>query len=93
MAAHCRTTTGNWTWSVLDLNHCLLNNYGYLMAQDEGYFFKSAAPCVSDNTTTSWANYQCSTEFDENSGRHVSHGIDLSKAINLLCYRPQLTFS
>ncbi|KAK2742888.1 hypothetical protein CKAH01_18430 [Colletotrichum kahawae] len=76
MAAHCRTTTGNWTWSVLNLNHCLLNNNGYLMAQDE----------------TSWANYQCSTEVDEESGRHVGHGIDLNEVVgndngNLFCGR------
>ncbi|KAK0367399.1 hypothetical protein CLIM01_15245 [Colletotrichum limetticola] len=35
MAAMCRTTTGDWTWSVLDLNHCMVNRDGSLMAQDE----------------------------------------------------------
>ncbi|OHE90270.1 hypothetical protein CORC01_14429 [Colletotrichum orchidophilum] len=35
MAAFCRTTTGGWTWSVLDLNHCMVNHDGSLMAQDE----------------------------------------------------------
>ncbi|WQF76883.1 Putative cyanovirin-N [Colletotrichum destructivum] len=34
MAAYCRTTTGTWRWSVLDLNHCLVNDDGNLMAQD-----------------------------------------------------------
>ncbi|KAF4418797.1 hypothetical protein CGGC5_v016922 [Colletotrichum fructicola Nara gc5] len=92
MAAHCRTTTGNWTWSVLNLNHCLLNNHGTLMAQDEGYFFKSAKQCSSDNTTTSWANYKCSTELDENTGRYVDHSIDLNEVVgndngNLFCGR------
>ncbi|KAG7038379.1 hypothetical protein JMJ78_0014826 [Colletotrichum scovillei] len=35
MAAFCRTTTGDWTWSVLDLNHCMVNDDGSLMAQDD----------------------------------------------------------
>ncbi|WQF77103.1 Putative cyanovirin-N [Colletotrichum destructivum] len=35
MAAYCRTTTGTWRWSVLDLNHCLVNDDGNLMAQDQ----------------------------------------------------------
>ncbi|KAK1975652.1 hypothetical protein LZ30DRAFT_786121 [Colletotrichum cereale] len=92
MAAYCRATTGDWTWSVLDLNHCLVNNDGTLMAQDEGYFFLSAGSCSSDNSTTSWANYKCSTEAEDGNGRHVDHGIDLNEVIGndngtLICGR------
>ncbi|OHE93886.1 hypothetical protein CORC01_10785 [Colletotrichum orchidophilum] len=65
MAAFCRTTTGDWTWSVLDLNHCMVNHDGSLMAQDE----------------MSWANYKCSTQADNSDGRHVDHGIDLNLVV------------
>ncbi|KAF4486457.1 hypothetical protein CGGC5_v005821 [Colletotrichum fructicola Nara gc5] len=81
MAAYCRTTTGNWTWSVLDLNHCLVNNNGTLIAQDEGYFFLTADSCSSDNATTSWANYKCSTTAIERSGGNIDHDIDLNGVV------------
>ncbi|KAF4881167.1 hypothetical protein CGCFRS4_v015826 [Colletotrichum fructicola] len=91
MAAYCRTTTGNWTWSVLDLNHCLVNNNGTLIAQDEGYFFLTADSCSSDNATTSWANYKCSTKAIERSGGNIDHDIDLSTTQDPLHNSKQLT--
>ncbi|KAL4403321.1 hypothetical protein CABS03_15325 [Colletotrichum abscissum] len=65
MVAFCRTTTGDWNWSVLDLNHCIVNHDGSLMAQDE----------------KSWANYKCSTQNDDSDERHVDHGIDLNLVV------------
>ncbi|KAK2733960.1 hypothetical protein CKAH01_18996 [Colletotrichum kahawae] len=35
MAARCRSKTDSWTWSVLDLNHCIVYKDRSLMAQDE----------------------------------------------------------
>ncbi|KAK1702485.1 uncharacterized protein BDZ83DRAFT_736541 [Colletotrichum acutatum] len=81
MVAFCRTTTGDWNWSVLDLNHCIVNRDGSLMAQDDGSFFLSAGPCSSDNATKSWANYKCSTQNDDSDERHVDHGIDLNLVV------------
>ncbi|KAK0368233.1 hypothetical protein CLIM01_14409 [Colletotrichum limetticola] len=91
MVAFCRTITGDWNWSVLDLNHCIVNHDGSLMAQDDGSFFLSAGPCSSDNATKSWANYKCSTQNDDSDERHVDHGIDLSKTYTLTYYRKRLT--
>ncbi|WQF77121.1 Putative cyanovirin-N [Colletotrichum destructivum] len=35
VAAYCRSTTGGWQWSVLNLNSCLVNVQGELKAQDD----------------------------------------------------------
>ncbi|KAK1634957.1 hypothetical protein BDP81DRAFT_451428 [Colletotrichum phormii] len=65
MAAICRTTTGDWTWSVLDLNHCMVNRDGSLMAQDDGHFFLRRSL----------------TQNDDSDERHVDHGIDLNLVV------------
>ncbi|KAF4475514.1 hypothetical protein CGGC5_v015981 [Colletotrichum fructicola Nara gc5] len=84
MAARCRSKTGCWTWSVLDLNHCIAYQDGrdkWLTAQDEGNFFEFAQPCSSDNSTTSWATYQCAPYAGNQGGQHLNLGIDLNKLV------------
>ncbi|WQF76860.1 Putative cyanovirin-N [Colletotrichum destructivum] len=81
VAAYCRSTTGGWRWSVLNLNSCLVNVQGELKAQDDGLFFRTCGPCWHDNSTSSWANYACSCEISAGAGRHTAHGIDLNNLV------------
>ncbi|UQC82545.1 uncharacterized protein CLUP02_08033 [Colletotrichum lupini] len=77
VAAYCPSLTGRYRWSVTDLNSCLVNIQGKLVAQDDGLFFRTCGPCWEDNSTSSWANYACSCEIVAGQGRHTADGINL----------------
>ncbi|KAL0929613.1 uncharacterized protein CTRU02_215512 [Colletotrichum truncatum] len=64
------------------MRNCLVNNHGALAAQDNGQFSSTCGSCLTDNSTSSWANYACSCEISPGEGRHTAHGIDLSITTN-----------
>ncbi|KAH8892434.1 Cyanovirin-N [Thozetella sp. PMI_491] len=46
----CKDGSGSYHWGIEDLNLCVGNNRGYLVAQDNGGFAGSCSDCTGDGS-------------------------------------------